>query len=378
LVGEKIVATLQWKRLIGQERIKEVFSSAFSSDTLGHAYLFCGDTGVGTFAAALDIAMALHCNDNNKRPCYQCSSCKKMADFSHPDFHVIMPLALQKEHKGSDGKLTDAGWDEMVLQVKKRIVDPYCLPEFSVIPSIPVEWIREVTHAIRRGPIEKGKNIIIIDGIDTLQQESANAMLKTLEEPPADTLFLLCTSRPPAVLPTIVSRCQILRFSALSPELLRAEMVKRFSISDTDERLSEVVFTGSLSKACQLFEGADTGDAQQAVELLQLIKTRDMLALFEKIDQLSTLGDYSIYEKMFIRMMYGVRNAFFTKISDTENYIMGDSVLSDIFGTVSTPQEAEILVQYCETAISRIRSRANIALVLINFAFSVMEFFNEQ
>jgi DNA polymerase III delta' subunit len=372
------MALLQWKKLIGQERIKEVLSSAFSSDTLGHAYLFCGDNGVGTFAAALDIAMALHCSATEKRPCCHCSACKKILNYSHPDLHVVMPLALQKEQKGSDGKITDAAWDEIALQVRQRIDNPYLIPEYATVPSIPVEWIREISHAIRRGAVLKGKNIVIIDGIDTMQPESANAMLKTLEEPPAGTLLILCTSRPHTVLPTIVSRCQLLRFSALNPDILRQELIQRFSITATDQRLNECIYTGSLGRAYQLFEEADTGDTHSELELLRLIAAHDMNALFEKIDQLSALGDYSLYEKMFIRTMYEIRNAFLSKIGDTENYIMGANGLSEIFGMITTPQAAEILTQCCETAISRIRSRANIALVLINFAFSVMEFFNEQ
>ncbi|MBN1578586.1 MAG: hypothetical protein JW913_18630 [Chitinispirillaceae bacterium] len=372
------MAMLQWKRLIGQERIKEVFSSVFLNNTIGHAYLLCGDAGTGTFAAALEFSMALLCGHEAARPCYSCGNCRRVRSYSHPDFHVVMPLALQKEHKSTDGKITEAGWEEFAARVRERIEDPYLMPEFSTLPTIPVDWIREITHSVRRGAVEKGKNIVILDGIDVMQQESANTMLKTLEEPPPDTLLLLCTDRPHAVLPTIVSRCQLLRFAALPPDTIRAELVSRCSLSPDDARLDAVVHVGSLGRAQSLLQHVDTSALRDALEFWRLIIGEDRLALFNKIDELSASADYGRHENLFMQLMYGIRNAFFTKIDGTENYIIGDSSLSGTLTQVTTPHAADLLAHYCETAIGRIRARANIALVLNNFALSVMEFYNEQ
>jgi len=369
---------IRWNRLIGQERIRDVFSSALASGTLGHAYMLCGETGTGTFAAALEMAMALHCTDDTVKPCGGCAGCRKVLSFNHPDFHIVMPLALQKEHKASDGKITEAGWDELVAQVKLRIADPYYLPEYTSIPSIPVDWIREVTHAIRRGATENGRNVIIIDGINTMQQESANAMLKTLEEPPPQTVFLLCTPQLHTVLPTIVSRCQILRFSMLSPEQVKTEMVRRFSVSENDPRLDEVMYCGSITRACQLFTAQETDTARITADFLRAISSGEMPGMFSMIDSLDSANDFSLFESIFTRIMYGIRNAFFEKMDGTENYIMGDRSLAEVLGAIPGPHAAEKLVRLCETAISQIRARANPALVMTQFAFSVMEFFNEQ
>lgn len=369
---------IKWRYLVGQERIKEVFEAAFGSNTLGHAYLFCGDSGAGTFAAALDIAMAIHCLSEHDKPCTTCVSCKKILGLNHPDFHVIMPLSLQKEHKGSDGRISDVGWDEVYAKVRQRIIDPFALQEFTALPSIPVEWIRECMHAIRRGAVQNGKNVVIIDGVETMQPESANAMLKTLEEPPAGTILILCTARLHAVLPTIISRCQLCRFSALPPDIIRTELSTKYSIAPDDARLNDVQFAGSIGKARQLLADTTTDEGATVKELLRLITLRETIPLFETIDQLSIAGDYGLYERMFIRIMYGVRNAFFTNLGDAGNYIMGDNALTDIFGMIATPQAAEQVVALCETAIRRLRARANSSLVLAQFAFSVMEFFNEQ
>ncbi len=83
-----------------------MFDSAFDNGTLGHAYLLCGDAGCGKFAVAFDLAQALLCLSDTQKPCGECVSCKKVKKYSHSDFHVIMPVVLEKEHKSSDGKLS--------------------------------------------------------------------------------------------------------------------------------------------------------------------------------------------------------------------------------------------------------------------------------
>jgi DNA polymerase III delta' subunit len=222
-----MMAILQWNKLIGQERVKNVVGHAFENGTLGHAYLFSGERGTGKFAAAVDLAMALLCQHKETRPCGECLSCRKVGSYSHPDFHVIMPLALQSEHKKDGGVLTDEGWAFAAAATKRRINDPYRLPQYGSAPNIPVDWIREANDAVMRGGTEGPANAVIIDGVDTMSHQSANAMLKTLEEPPAGTVMILLTDKQHAVLPTIVSRCQMMRFALLPPDVIRAELYKR-------------------------------------------------------------------------------------------------------------------------------------------------------
>ncbi|MCL2218538.1 MAG: hypothetical protein FWC23_01180 [Chitinispirillia bacterium] len=218
---------LQWNKLVGQNRVKSVIGQAFQVGALGHAYLFCGERGTGKFAAALDIAMALLCRHSEARPCGVCPACKKVASYSHPDFHIIMPLFLQNEHKKDGGSLSDEGWAFAGAEAKRRIGDPYRLPQYSGPPSIPVDWIREANSAIMRGGTEGPANAVIIDGVDTMSHMAANAMLKTLEEPPPGTVMILLTDKPHSVLQTILSRCQTMRFALLPPDTIKSELYKR-------------------------------------------------------------------------------------------------------------------------------------------------------
>ncbi|NLW33031.1 MAG: hypothetical protein GXY77_16430 [Fibrobacter sp.] len=364
-----------WKQFVGQNRIKEVLEAAFFNQTMGHAYLFCGDMGTGKFAAAFELAMAVHCESAQVKPCYECDSCRKMLHYSHPDFHVIMPVSLQKEHR-SDSKLTEQGWKYISECVNERIREPYLPRMHSGIPNVPVDWVREVNHAIHRGALKGGRNIAILDGIEMMSKESANAMLKTLEEPPAGTLMILISQRLHTVLPTIVSRCQILRFSCLSPEQISSELVSRYGIAADDDRLKEVVNTGSLGQSIYLWENPDEEASIVAQEFWALCVKNDWIDIAKKIDQIALINNYSSYEKMFIQIMNLIRNSFFDRIVDTENYIMGICSPKVALDKVRSVDQLEQLLGLCEQAINRIRSRAAISLVLVDFAISVMEKLN--
>ncbi|HEX3018705.1 MAG TPA: hypothetical protein VHP36_00310 [Chitinispirillaceae bacterium] len=371
------MSIVKWRNFIGQERIKSVLESALQTNTIGHAYLFCGAWGTGKFAGAVELAMTLLCSASENRPCYECDSCRKIIHFAHPCLHILMPMVFEKEHKSGDG-LTEAGWDLLSTSIRQRIADPYKQQIFSGLPSIPLEWVREVNHAVLRGAVDNGRNIVIIDGIDSLQKGAANAMLKTLEEPPSGTLMLLLTERIHAVLPTIVSRCQILRFAYLAPELLHSQLVKRFSLQPDDPRLDELVCTGSLGQSLYLLENSDQQLIKNASEFWKLCTGQNWLALSEMIDMICVLNNDSTYEKLFVHMIRLLRNAFLKNIEGTENYIMGDRSFTVELNRVSSPDQLESLVELCEKAIKHIRARVNISLILVNFAIAAMEILNGQ
>ncbi|NLE01633.1 MAG: hypothetical protein GX640_17350 [Fibrobacter sp.] len=369
---------IAWKNFISQERIKDVLGSAFESGALGHAYFFCGASGTGKFAAAVELAMALLCTSSDQRPCYTCPSCRKILNFSHPDLHILMPLALQKEHRSSDGKLNDEGWDFASSTVKQRIADPYRKIEYSGIPTIPVEWMREINHAVMRGPLESKMNIAILDGVDYMSKESANAMLKTLEEPPAGTVMLLISDRIHSVLPTILSRCQILRFSFIPPEVIRQQIASRFSVDPNDSRMEEIIYTGSLGQSIAMFENPVEEVSKDAAEFWRLCVEQNWSLLARTIDRLSALDNFGIYEKLFSQIIRLIRNSFLKNFSGTENYIMGNRSQLIELKMCKTPEQIEGLVELCEKAIGQIRVRANISLVLVNFGIAVMEIFNGE
>jgi DNA polymerase III subunit delta' len=383
-----VAKTLVWKKLIAQEKIKVMLSNAFANGTIGHAYLFCGEVGTGTFQAAFELSMALLCGSDGEVPCGKCESCEKMLHGAYPDFHVIVPVYLEKEHKGSDGKLNQEGWAFLSSVTQKRIAEPYRAPHHTGIPLIPVEWIKEVNHAIMRGAILKGKNIALIDGVDIMNKESANAMLATLEEPPPDTVLLLATERPQAVLPTIASRCQLLRFGCLPADQMKNALASRFGASISPKSIDEAVdySSGSLDRAIDFCENSDGVFLEESRALLKECFCGDWEKIAAHVDRLAKDGDREHHEKLLMHLVYLFRNKFLEKIRnakastalrtfsqpDTESDFWPESVSS------IHPERAALFYKACQTAINGVRAYGNSSIVFVNFIITIMEIFREQ
>ena len=170
--------------LKGQPLATALLRKTVATGRVGGGYLFVGPEGVGKSKAARLFAMALNCESTEDAPCGVCPACRKILAGEHPD---VFSLGFQ------------AG--------KTRIL---------------IEQIRELQEGLAYAPYEGKRRVVIIDPVDTLSPEAANAFLLTLEAPPSHTVLILVTSSLYVLLPTIRSRCQIVRFSILSKEALLA------------------------------------------------------------------------------------------------------------------------------------------------------------
>lgn len=174
--------------------------STFGSGRVYHAYIFAGPEGVGKKSMAQTCAQALFCTDSpEKRPCGTCPGCQQFAQ-GHPDVHYLD------------------------------------LPEDK--STIPVENVRELIASLSDRAFSGGKRVIIVRQAELLGSAGQNALLKTLEEPPEDTVFILCTTSVNFLLPTVISRSQTVRFSPLDETVLAAELVKRGAQKDDAQWLA--------------------------------------------------------------------------------------------------------------------------------------------
>jgi len=392
---------IKWNKLVAQERVKDLLGRAFESGTLGHAYLFCGERGVGKFAAAVDLAMAVlcRCADPAKpRPCGECPSCRKAAAYSHPDLHVIMPLCLGAEHKGEGGALSEEGWALAAASAKARMDDPYALPVYDGLPNIPVDWVREADHAIMRGASEGGGSVAIIDGVETMRKESANAMLKTLEEPPPGTLLLLLTERAHGVLPTIRSRCQTARFPLLPPEVVGAELCGRFGIdggASIPGRAAAAASSGSLGLAISEYENPLDEYYGYAASLWNDCLAGDWGAAAAAADGLSSGKDsYNVCRGTAICLIRLMRSACLKKFGRggaSMNYITsgdadgsapldggGTSGGIELPAAIDGPYGLSTVVGLAQSAIGGLDARGNASLVMAGLVCSLMEALNVE
>lgn len=170
----------------------------FVSGRQVHAYLFTGPRGTGKRTVALLLAMTALCRGEGAKPCGICGPCRRALAGTHPDIHVVAP---QKDRK-----------------------------------TVGVDAMRDVIAEVSVRAFEDGAKAILIPQAEQMTAAAQNALLKTLEEPPAGTTFFLCTDQPAALLPTVVSRCRTVRFHPLEV----ADAAKRLvQLGETPERAME-------------------------------------------------------------------------------------------------------------------------------------------
>lgn len=365
---------LVWKKLVGQTRVKEVLAAGHDSGTLGHAYLFCGEEGVGTLQAALELGMGLLCDSDGDVPCGECESCRKVLHHAHPDFSLLFPVALGKEHRSSAGSLSDKGWDHIAQQARERIADPYLVPQAEGVRSVPVEWVRETNQAIQRGPLTGSAKVAILCGVELMNKESANAMLKTLEEPPPGTTLLLCSEAPHAVLPTVQSRCQVVRFGYLSDDDIEAAVRDMVPCSLTGEQMRFVLESaqGSLGTALRLAADPQPEAMRLARELWAASAGGCTLEAAQELDRLAAALDAGSAETTLIYCMHIVRNSMIVRAGGERFVPAGATLVADNPGAFD-PYRTERLLEECRRAIRSVRARGNLALILLNFTYRVME-----
>jgi DNA polymerase-3 subunit delta' len=180
-----------WDDIVGQQRVSDFLRTSVESGRVSHAYLFVGPPGAGKKTAAKAFACALFCDDGG---CGSCAACTRVRRGTHPDVHEVHPEGAA---------------------------------------SYVVEQVRDITRDAFLSPMEGPRKVYIVGDADLFNDSSANAFLKTLEEPPDDVVFILMAHSFDAVLPTIASRCQVVRFRRLPPTL--ATQLLRQSTGASDE-----------------------------------------------------------------------------------------------------------------------------------------------
>ncbi|MBM6831727.1 DNA polymerase III subunit gamma/tau [Faecalicoccus acidiformans] len=182
--------------VVGQKHIIQTLKNAIVQDRIAHAYLFCGPRGTGKTSIAKIFAKMLNCEDKEHAPCGECLNCQMVQNGSHPD-----------------------------------------IIEIDAASNNGVDEVRDLIDRVKYAPMQGTYKIYIIDEVHMMTTGAFNALLKTIEEPPAHVVFILATTEPNKVIPTIISRCQRFDFNKVSLQDLisRLQIVCRSEKIDIDE-----------------------------------------------------------------------------------------------------------------------------------------------
>jgi DNA polymerase III subunit delta' len=259
---------MSWSNIVGHEPQLRVLKTALGADRLAHAYLFAGPEGAGKETVAFELAKILNCRNSEDLPgegsCGVCESCRQADRLMHPNIEYLFPieaalLETSDPSKKENKKVAEVK-ERYEALIEEKLRNPFFTPAMERSMGILTEQVLILQQKAALAPRDGGKKVFIISQAERLHPTAANKLLKLLEEPPAHVVFVLVSSRPESVLPTIRSRCQTLSFARPKPAEIEAWIARRApQLDDAGRRFIVSLSRCNLSSALELIE-AETGD----------------------------------------------------------------------------------------------------------------------
>lgn len=271
--------------------------------------LFAGEDGIGKKLFALEFARALNCRSpRGTEGCGQCPSCLRTGKFNYPQ------SSEPDEWKGIIW--TDHADVGMVVAPKRVLL---------------VEQMRLIEREANFRPYEGNARVFLIEDADKLNDSSANALLKVLEEPPHTSHIVLLTSRPAMLLPTIRSRCQMIRFSPLSPEEIESHLVKNKIASGSEARIRARVARGSLGRAVAQDFGGFSAQRVAMLRVLQALSVDDdRIQLLRSAEELNEAKYRDEYESRLDILETLIRDAWMLALQSPDESIVNQDLLPQL------------------------------------------------
>ena len=229
---------MRFDEILGQDRAIATLRATLREGRIPNAYLFEGPWGVGKTKTALALAAALVCRTESDEACGECSACVRAARFQHPDVRLLFPVMSDEDDPESIAAVLSAVAD-----------DPHHVFTYEKAASIRIGLTRDLLRELAYKPYEGRRRVVVLRDADRMREDQYSAMLKTLEEPGASTLWVLTTSRPNRLPPTIRSRCLRVRFTPLPEETIESYLRERAGVGAAPARLLAALAAGSLSRA---------------------------------------------------------------------------------------------------------------------------------
>ena len=322
--------------IIGHEQIITHLRSAIALDMVSHAYILNGPEYSGKMMLAEAFAMALQCEGEGERPCLECRSCRQAMDHNQPDIIYV-----------SHEKPNTIGVDDIRTQINNDIVIK---------------------------PYSSRYKVYIVDEAEKMNQQAQNALLKTIEEPPAYAVILLLTTNADSFLQTILSRCITLNLKAVKEDVIRDYLMKHYQIPDYQADVCAAFSQGNVGKAVQLASSEDFGELKASV--LQLVKRLDDIDLYEFGGAIKQIGEYKLQiNDYFDLITIWFRDVLYMKATNEVNGLIFKDEVYDIKRQAAkrSYQGIEIILKALDTAKLRLHANVNFDLTLELLLLTIKE-----
>lgn len=233
-----------FEKIIGHDKIINYLKTAIIQEKLAHAYIFEGQAGIGKGITALEFIKGINCKSHINNGCDSCSSCVKIKNDNHPDINIMEP----------QGK------------------------------SIKNKQIEEFQREILIRPYESNKKAFIIKQADTMTVSAQNRILKILEEPPEYGIIIFISENSGHLLPTIKSRCQLLKFNRLANIDIEKYLMEHYELNYEEAKILSAFSNGSLSKAIELYTSEEFKNRRETmIDIIDEVLRGDKLKLIDYV-----------------------------------------------------------------------------------------------
>ncbi len=325
-----------FKDIIGHEQIIEHLQNAIAMDKVSHAYIINGPDKSGKMMLAEAFAMTVQCEQGGRDACLECHSCKQALGRNQPDIIYV-----------SHEKPNTISVDDIRTQVNNDIVIK---------------------------PYSSRHKIYIIDEAEKMNVQAQNALLKTIEEPPAYAIILLLTTNADNFLPTILSRCVSLNIKAVPDETIEKYLMSNWQIPDYQAQICVAFAQGNVGKAIQLASSSDFNELKSSV--LQLVKRLHEIDLYELTEAVKQIGEYKLQiNDYFDLMMVWYRDVLYFKATGDVNGLIFKDEVYDIKRRAekSSYNGIEQIIEALKKAQLRLLANVNFDLVMELLLLTIQE-----
>ena len=366
-----------FKDVIGHSELKQKFINDVRDNQVSHAHLFLGNVGYGGLPLTLAFVQYLMCEDKNENDsCGVCSSCNKVQKLEHPDVHFSFPT-VQVLSKTSDPLFSM--WKSMVLENPYLSLNEWIneSDDKGRKPIISVHQSEEIIRKLTLKSFEGGYKVSVIWLAEEMNAACANKLLKIIEEPPKNTVFILIVESEEHMLPTILSRTQITKIKQLKNEELSQYLQSKKSVS-SDLIKSIISRTeGDLSLAMELLNTGDSVNSNYTrfVELMRVCYKKEVLPMMHWAEKMATLGREE--QKHFLKYaLYMVRQSLMKNYTD-EHLMSASNDEAEFlakFAQFITGNNVLEFNQLFNDAHYNIERNAHSKLLFTNITFEVMRY----
>ena len=370
---------MNFSRIPGQKEIKAKLLRSVKEERVSHAQLFTGPEGCGSMALALAYARYVSCeNRTDYDSCGTCKSCVKYEKLIHPDLHFVFPVIKGKKATDpvSDNYLEE--WREFVKRSPYFTLNNW-MDSIEVGNAQGMIFASEASEIIKKLSLktfESDYKIMIIWLPEKMHQATANKLLKMIEEPPEKTLFLLVSEEPDKVIPTILSRCQLVKVPSFNSSDIKKYLTDRFSIAPDKASDISRVSNGNITRAIELCENEDSSLAnlERFKSLMRFAWKRDIVSIINWAEEISTTGREA--QKNFISFsMRLLRENLMLSLNQLKNSLVSltgeEATFSENFHPFINQNNIYPLTEEFNLVYSHIESNGNAKIIFLDLALKV-------